>query len=144
MSIDAALREEGAMSKAKRYNLRPMIDGDNVMDWPRDLRRGPYVVIATDYDDLLARCEAAEARLAETEWSCAGKGPDSSLPSTPSPDEYESVGWQYKVPGISGGGEWRDSPHNYNGSRYTESREIFAKRAAPPEPAQEHIDARAS
>lgn len=53
------------MSEAKRYNLRPMIDGDNVMDWPRDLRRGPYVVIATDYDDLLARCEAVEARLAE-------------------------------------------------------------------------------
>lgn len=47
----------------KRYNLRPMIDGDNVMDWPRDLRHGPNVVLAPDYDALAARLAEAEALL---------------------------------------------------------------------------------
>ena len=45
----------------KRYNLRPMIDGDNVMDWPRDLRHGPSVVLASDYDALAARLAEAVA-----------------------------------------------------------------------------------
>lgn len=45
-------------------------------------------------------------------------------------DEYESVGWQYRFPSIWGGMVWRDSPNDYNGSHYTEAREISAKRTA--------------
>jgi hypothetical protein len=42
--------------------------------------------------------------------------------------EYESVGYQYKFHGAFGGVTWRDSSNDYNGGRYVESREIFAKR----------------
>lgn len=42
---------------------------------------------------------------------------------------YEAVGWQYKFPSLWGGHVWRDSASRYNGSDYSESREIFAKRS---------------
>lgn len=47
--------------------------------------------------------------------------------------EFESVGWQYKFASIWGGHVWRDSPSRHNGSDYTESREIFARRAVKSE-----------
>jgi hypothetical protein len=33
-----------------RYTIKHLIDIDNVMDWPRDLRHGPDVAIAADAD----------------------------------------------------------------------------------------------
>lgn len=44
--------------------------------------------------------------------------------------ELESVGRQYRFPSIWGGTIWLDSSNDYNGSRYTETREIFARREA--------------
>lgn len=37
-------------SRLPRYGIKHLIDGDTVMDWPRDLRRGPDVTIAADAD----------------------------------------------------------------------------------------------
>lgn len=46
-----------------RYGIKHLIDGDNVLDWPRDLRKGPDVVIAADADARIADLES-ELRLA--------------------------------------------------------------------------------
>lgn len=48
-------------SEVKRYVIRHLIDEDNVLDWPRDLRRGPDVVLASDYDSLRTQLSAVEA-----------------------------------------------------------------------------------
>lgn len=68
-----------------------------------------------------ARAAEAEARLAEAE--ALRKDAERWR-------ELESVGRQYRFPSIWGGTVWRDSSNDYNGSRYTETREIFARREA--------------
>lgn len=42
-----------------RYGIKHLIDGDNVLDWPRDLRKGPDVVIAADADAQIAELRTA-------------------------------------------------------------------------------------
>lgn len=51
----------------QRYHIRHLIDGDNVLDWPRDLRKGPDVVLASDYDRLQSELTAAQQRIAALE-----------------------------------------------------------------------------
>lgn len=76
-----------------------------------------------------ARCNGTQI-VRDPETNCGGPCPD-----CPPTDEYESVGWQYKFPSIWGGAVWRDSPSRHNGSDYTESREVFAKRSPLKAPA---------
>lgn len=58
----------GELAKpVQRYRIRHLIDGDNVLDWPRDLRKGPDVVLASDYDRLQAALTAAQQRIAALE-----------------------------------------------------------------------------
>ncbi len=47
--------------------------------------------------------------------------------------EYESAGYQYMFPSIWGGVVWLDSSSRHNGNEPVGSREIFVKRASPPE-----------
>lgn len=67
---NAVYEQPGSGELAKpvqRYRIRHLIDGDNVLDWPRDLRKGPDVVLASDYDRLQAALTAAQQRIAALE-----------------------------------------------------------------------------
>jgi hypothetical protein len=51
---------------ASRYFIRHLIDGDNVLCWPRELRKGPPVVIASEHDaEIAALSTAIDAAIQE-------------------------------------------------------------------------------
>lgn len=88
--------------------------------------------------DMLRSCLAAMRHShyemgGHTDWSLMidsiEKHLAGSAAETTRESEFVSIGWQYKFPSSWGGDVWLDSSSQYNGHNYTESREIFARRA---------------
>jgi len=80
--------QPGSGETVQRYSIRHLIDSDNVLEWPRALRKGPDVVLASDYDRLQSALTAAQEQLRNTrEWILradkllaeAGYAPDCSI-----------------------------------------------------------------